>query len=83
MTREAWTDVLLMQNEYSPERKTTCLLLLLFVNICKSAFSILLFVVALSWFSVLWIVTVILEVCKKSATACDRMRPTFYSPKYV
>jgi hypothetical protein len=45
--------------------------LLVFLVICmclKSAINILLLFVVLSWISVLWIVKIMLEICKKGAT---------------
>jgi hypothetical protein len=67
-----------MRSEYSPREKTsgpTCLLPRLFVRICKSVVSVLLFVVVSSWFSVLWIVPIrpMSEVRKKGAGSWSSM----------
>jgi hypothetical protein len=54
-----------MCSEYAPEKKTsgpTSLLPSLFVHICKSVVSLLLFVVV-SWLSILWVV----QSCRKFA----------------
>jgi hypothetical protein len=68
--RRTWSEILHMCSEVLLKGKRQALLVCFlgfFVCICKPAVSFLLFVAMLLWFSVLWIVPIMLEVHKKGA----------------